>query len=60
MPFLFAAQLQIPLILGVWGGKGQGKSFMVELCFKKLGVEAIIMSAGELENEVRAALGVLR
>lgn len=22
---------------GIWGGKGQGKSFQTELCFKKLG-----------------------
>ena len=47
----FDAVTNIPLILGIWGGKGQGKSFQTELVFKKLGVEAVIMSAGELESE---------
>ena len=41
-----------PLILGIFGGKGQGKSFTVELILKRLGVEAVVMSAGELEDEV--------
>ena len=41
----------VPLILGIWGGKGQGKSFQTELAFRKLGVEAVVMSAGELEHE---------
>ncbi|KAL4518051.1 hypothetical protein Ndes2526B_g01513 [Nannochloris sp. 'desiccata'] len=47
----FDSMTRIPLILGIWGGKGQGKSFQTELIFKKLGVEAVIMSAGELESE---------
>jgi hypothetical protein len=47
----FDRMTRIPLILGIWGGKGQGKSFQTELVFKKLGVEAVIMSAGELESE---------
>ncbi|KAG0617840.1 hypothetical protein M758_4G019200 [Ceratodon purpureus] len=42
---------KIPLILGVWGGKGQGKSFQTELIFKAMGIEPIIMSAGEMESE---------
>lgn len=36
---------------GVWGGKGQGKSFQIELIFRALGLEPVIMSAGELESE---------
>lgn len=36
---------------GVWGGKGQGKTFQTELIFKAMGVEPVIMSAGELESE---------
>lgn len=28
---------RVPLILGIWGAKGQGKSFQCELAFKKLG-----------------------
>ncbi|CAK9196901.1 unnamed protein product [Sphagnum troendelagicum] len=42
---------KVPLILGVWGGKGQGKSFQTELIFKALDIEPIIMSAGEMESE---------
>ncbi|KAL3634072.1 hypothetical protein CASFOL_021126 [Castilleja foliolosa] len=42
---------RVPLILGIWGGKGQGKTFQTELIFRALGVEPIIMSAGELESE---------
>ena len=30
-------KIRVPLILGIWGGKGLGKTFMTELCFKKLG-----------------------
>ncbi|MQJ84045.1 AAA family ATPase, partial [Escherichia coli] len=38
------------LILGIWGGKGQGKSFQCELVFAKMGINPIMMSAGELES----------
>ena len=37
-------------MLGIWGGKGQGKTFQVNLAFKKLNVNPIVMSAGELES----------
>ena len=47
----FDSATKVPLILGIWGGKGQGKSFQTELAFKKLGVEPVVMSAGELESE---------
>lgn len=43
--------VKVPLILGIWGGKGQGKSFQTELIFQTMGVEPVIMSAGELESE---------
>ncbi|XP_052181100.1 ribulose bisphosphate carboxylase/oxygenase activase, chloroplastic isoform X2 [Diospyros lotus] len=42
---------KVPLILGIWGGKGQGKSFQTELIFRAMGIEPVIMSAGELESE---------
>ncbi|RVX13532.1 Ribulose bisphosphate carboxylase/oxygenase activase, chloroplastic [Vitis vinifera] len=42
---------KVPLILGIWGGKGQGKSFQTELIFQAMGIEPVIMSAGELESE---------
>jgi len=50
---------RVPLVLGIWGAKGQGKSFQTELAFKKLGVVPIIMSAGELESENAGAPGRL-
>lgn len=33
----FDAATRVPLIMGIWGGKGQGKSFQTELAFKKMG-----------------------
>jgi hypothetical protein len=39
-----------PLILAVWGPKGCGKSFQVELACKTLGVTPVVLSAGELED----------
>ena len=37
---VFDAQIRVPLLLGVWGGKGQGKTFQTELALKKLGCAA--------------------
>lgn len=48
--FMKLPNIKVPLILGVWGGKGQGKSFQSELIFAKLGINPIVMSAGELES----------
>lgn len=48
--FMSLPNIKIPLILGVWGGKGQGKSFQCELIFAKMGITPIMMSAGELES----------
>lgn len=39
------------ILLGVWGGKGQGKTFQTELIFRAMDIEPVIMSAGELESE---------
>lgn len=33
----FDAHTNVPVILGIWGEKGQGKTFQTELAFKKLG-----------------------
>jgi len=55
----FVKKLKIPLILGIWGPKGTGKSFQTELTFKKMGLEPIIMSAGELEHEWAGTPGKL-
>lgn len=38
------------MIAGIWGGKGQGKTFQCNLAYKKLGINPIVMSAGELES----------
>merc|ERR1711924_341223 len=48
--FLKLPKIKVPLILGIWGGKGQGKTFQCNLAYKKLGINPIVMSAGELES----------
>ncbi|KAG6602653.1 Ribulose bisphosphate carboxylase/oxygenase activase 1, chloroplastic [Cucurbita argyrosperma subsp. argyrosperma] len=48
--FMKLPNIKVPLILGVWGGKGQGKSFQCELVLAKMGINPIMMSAGELES----------
>ncbi|WVZ56420.1 hypothetical protein U9M48_006956 [Paspalum notatum var. saurae] len=48
--FMDLPSIKVPLILGIWGGKGQGKSFQCELVFAKMGINPIMMSAGELES----------
>ncbi|XP_027941036.1 ribulose bisphosphate carboxylase/oxygenase activase, chloroplastic isoform X1 [Vigna unguiculata] len=48
--FMTLPNIKVPLILGIWGGKGQGKSFQCELVFAKMGINPIVMSAGELES----------
>merc|ERR1712078_371804 len=48
--FLKLSKIKVPLILGIWGGKGQGKTFQCNLAYKKLDINPIVMSAGELES----------
>merc|ERR1740127_229280 len=48
--FMDLPKIKVPLILGIWGGKGQGKTFQSNLAYKKLGITPIVMSAGELES----------
>uniref|UniRef100_A0A7R9VL64 Ribulose bisphosphate carboxylase/oxygenase activase, chloroplastic n=1 Tax=Chlamydomonas euryale TaxID=1486919 RepID=A0A7R9VL64_9CHLO len=48
--FMDLPKIKVPLILGIWGGKGQGKTFQCTLAYKKLGIAPIVMSAGELES----------
>lgn len=48
--YMSLPNIKVPLILGIWGGKGQGKSFQCELVFAKMGINPIMMSAGELES----------
>lgn len=42
--------VKVPLLLGIHGRKGEGKSFQCELVFERMGVEVIHISAGELES----------
>ncbi|KAJ7947607.1 Ribulose bisphosphate carboxylase/oxygenase activase [Quillaja saponaria] len=48
--FMTLPNIKVPLILGIWGGKGQGKFFQCVLFFAKMGINPIMMSAGELES----------
>jgi len=47
----------VPLILAIWGDKGAGKTMQTELTMKKMGIEPIVMSAGELESEIAGRPG---
>lgn len=49
----------VPLALCVWGGKGCGKSFNLELCCKRLGVFPVVVSAGELEDPTAGEPGAM-
>lgn len=48
--FLDLPGVRVPLILGIHGRKGEGKSFQCELVFEKMGIEAVHISGGELES----------
>ena len=48
--FLNLPNVKVPLILGVHGRKGEGKTFQCELVFERMGIEAVHISAGELES----------
>ena len=48
--YLDLPQVKVPLILGIHGRKGEGKTFQCELVFKKMGVDVVHISGGELES----------
>lgn len=48
--YLNLPNVKVPLILGIHGRKGEGKTFQCELVFERMGVEVIHISAGELES----------
>lgn len=54
--FMQLPKIKVPLILGIWGGKGQGKTFQCMLAYKKLGINPIVMSAGALSSHLRGSL----
>lgn len=47
------------VILGIWGHKGAGKTFNVELACKKMGLMPIVTSAGELEDGTAGEPGAM-
>jgi ribulose bisphosphate carboxylase small subunit len=48
--YLDLPNVKVPLILGIHGRKGEGKSFQCDLVFERMGIEVVYMSAGELES----------
>lgn len=48
--YLTLPDVRVPLILGVHGRKGEGKTFQCELVFGRMGVEVVAISGGELES----------
>ncbi|MEM9090186.1 MAG: AAA family ATPase [Cyanobacteria bacterium P01_F01_bin.53] len=48
--YLDLPQVKVPLILGVHGRKGEGKTFQCELVFERMGIEVVHISGGELES----------
>lgn len=48
--YLNLAGVRVPLILGVHGRKGEGKTFQCELVFERMGIEVVHISGGELES----------
>ncbi|MBV6623866.1 MAG: ribulose bisphosphate carboxylase small subunit [Rivularia sp. (in: Bacteria)] len=48
--YLDLPKVRVPLILGIHGRKGEGKSFQCELVFQKMGVDVTHISGGELES----------
>ncbi|MGK7888137.1 MAG: ribulose bisphosphate carboxylase small subunit [Leptolyngbyaceae cyanobacterium] len=48
--FLDLPGVRVPLILGIHGRKGEGKTFQCDLVFERMKVEVVQMSAGELES----------
>jgi ribulose bisphosphate carboxylase small subunit len=48
--YLNLPEVKIPLLLGVHGRKGEGKTFQCELLYERMGVEVVHISGGELES----------
>ncbi|KZL51784.1 ribulose bisphosphate carboxylase small subunit [Nodularia spumigena] len=48
--FLNLPGVRVPLILGIHGRKGEGKTFQCQLVFEKMGIEVTNISGGELES----------
>jgi hypothetical protein len=46
------APFRPPLILGIQGGSGVGKTLQCEICLKEMGVQAFLISGGQLESGI--------
>ncbi|NES78943.1 MULTISPECIES: ribulose bisphosphate carboxylase small subunit [Okeania] len=49
--FLDLPRVRMPLILGIHGRKGEGKTFQCQLVLEKMGIEPVTISGGELESK---------
>jgi ribulose bisphosphate carboxylase small subunit len=48
--YLHLPMVRVPLILGVHGRKGEGKTFQCDLVYERMGIEVVAISGGELES----------
>jgi len=48
--FLNLPRVPVPLLLGIHGKKGEGKTFQCNLVFEQMGIDAVHISGGELES----------
>ncbi|MEM1238598.1 MAG: ribulose bisphosphate carboxylase small subunit [Cyanobacteria bacterium P01_H01_bin.26] len=48
--YLDLPQVRVPLIFGIHGRKGEGKTFQCELVYERMGVNVVHVSGGELES----------
>jgi ATP-dependent 26S proteasome regulatory subunit len=46
------AEVQVPLLLGIHGPSGEGKTFQCEHILKSMGVKRFLISGGQLDNHI--------
>lgn len=46
------ADVQVPLLLGIHGPSGEGKTFQCEYILKNMGVKRFLISGGQLDNNI--------
>lgn len=46
------AEAQVPLLLGIHGPSGEGKTFQCENALKNMGVKRFLISGGQLDNSI--------
>ena len=49
-------EAQVPLLLGIHGPSGEGKTFQCEYILKNMGVKRFLVSGGQLDNPVAGPL----